>query len=267
MAILRTAIFQPEARDATPAARIERLAALLAEAGRDPFDLVLCPELFLSGYDIGARLGELAEPAGGPSLKHAARIAARHGTALAPGYPQRDAQALYNAVAVIGRSGERLLDYRKRALAPGFEGGTFAPGDAPGVFDLMGHRMAVLVCFDVELPELAREAAMAGAEVLLVPTALHARWGFVARKMIPTRAFENGTFLLYANHAGREGRTAYLGESVIVAPDGAELARAGAEETLISADLEMDAVALARAALPYLEICDRLYADGRLRVP
>ncbi len=262
MAILRAAIFQPEARNERPAARLDRLEARLVEAGRGAFDLLLCPELFLSGYDVGARIRELAEPADGALLERAARIAARHRTALALGYPERHGDLLHNAVAVIGRSGERLLDYRKRALAPGFEGDTFVPGNGPGLFNLMGHRIAVLICFDIEFPELAREAAKAGAEIILAPTALRSRWAFVARKMIPTRAFENGVFLLYANHAGREAHSEYLGESVIVAPDGRELARAGAEEAVISAGLEMATVARARAALPYLEVAGGLRANA-----
>ena len=87
-----------------------------------------------------------------------------------------------------------------------------------------------------------------------------------ARKLVPTRAFENGIFMLYANHAGREGGSRYLGESVIVAPDGAELARAGAGEALISAGLDLAAIARARAALPYPEIAGGLHASRRVLV-
>jgi len=254
MTDIRVAIFQPDARDDTPGARLERVEARLDEAGAGAYDLMLCPELYLSGYDVGPRVRQCAEPADGPSLRHVAYLAEKYDTALAIGYPELAGQTLYNAIAVIGKSGERLLDYRKRLLPPGFEDETFTPGKDIGIFDFMGQRVAVLICYDVEFPEIVRQVAMAGAGIVLAPTALRSKWRFVARKMIPTRAFENGLFLLYANYAGREGSSEYLGQSVIVAPDGCELALAGMTEEVISARLDMLEVARVRETLPYLDV-------------
>ena len=254
MTQIRVAIYQPEARDETPSVRLDRLQSRLGDAGPGAFDLVLVPELFLSGYDVGAKIQKFAEPADGPSLKRVSEIARRFETALAIGYPERADQVLYNAVAVIGINGERLLDYRKRVLPPGFEGEMFIAGNSPGNFDLMGQRVAVLICYDVEFPEFVRHAALSGAGIVLAPTALRSKWDFVARKMIPTRAFENGLFLLYANHAGHEGDSEYLGGSVIVAPDGRELAIAGGGEEILSATLDTAQIGLARKRLPYLEV-------------
>jgi len=81
----------------------------------------------------------------------------------------------------------------------------FTAGSELTVFTIEGRRVALLICYDVEFPEAVRAVAATGAEVVIVPTALSEDWPFVARKMVPTRAFENGMFLLYANHAGREG--------------------------------------------------------------
>jgi len=253
MTILTAAIYQPVADDLSPVQRLERLDDRLSCIDGAVSDIVLCPELFLSGYDVGPKILAYAEPADGTSLKRASEIARKYRTALAIGYPEQDGDVLYNAVAVIGKSGERLLDYRKRVLPPGFEGDTFTPGNVPGIFELAGHRVAVLICYDVEFPEFVREAANAGANLVLAPTALKSKWTFVARKMIPTRAFENGVFLMYANHAGREGESEYLGESVIVGPDGAEMAIAGSGEDFITADLDMENVTVARETLPYLQ--------------
>ena len=71
--------------------------------------------------------------------------------------------------------------------------------------------------------------------------------------MIPTRAFENGAFLAYANFAGTAFGLDYLGESRIVGPDGLDLACAGPAETFISAELNLSRIAAARLRLPYLE--------------
>ena len=70
--------------------------------------------------------------------------------------------------------------------------------------------------------------------------------------MIPTRAYENGVFLAYANSAGTERGMDYLGQSVIAAPDGVELARAGPGPELLFSDLDRARVKAARDRLPYL---------------
>lgn len=70
--------------------------------------------------------------------------------------------------------------------------------------------------------------------------------------MIPTRAFENNLFLAYSNWAGTDPYGRYLGESVICDPNGRDVARAGAAETLIEACLDPCLIGLARARLPHL---------------
>jgi len=112
--------------------------------------------------------------------------------------------------------------------------------------------VALLVCYDVEFPEAVRACAMAGADIVVAPTALKAEWAFVARQLVPTRAFENGVFLLYANYCGRENGFAYLGESCIIGPGGEEIARAGSDEELIAGVLSRAQIAQARGRLPYL---------------
>jgi len=259
MGDLRTAIYQFGATpDLAPAnVRLDRLEQALHGHARNhdgALDLVVCPELFLSGYDIGALVHDRAEPADGPSASRVAAMAQHFGTAIVAGYPERDGEALHNAVMVYGADGQRLLNYRKRLIPPGFEGTYFTPGDSQGVFDLKGWKLAVLVCYDVEFPEYVRQAALGGADLIVAPTALRNMWGFVADIMLPTRAFENGVYVLYANHAGAEGNCEYLGRSVILGPDGKEHARAGDGEALIVATLDRSAILAARATLPYLDV-------------
>ncbi len=255
MGDLRTAIYQFGATPdlAFASVRLDRLEAALHEHG-ETLDLVVCPELFLSGYDIGALVHDRAESADGPSASRVAAMAQHFGTAIVAGYPERDGGALYNAVMVCGADGERLLNYRKRVIPPGFEGTYFTAGEAQGVFELKGWKLAMLVCYDVEFPEYVRQAALAGADLIVAPTALRNMWGFVSDIMLPTRAFENGVYVLYANHAGTEGNCEYLGRSVILGPDGKEHARAGDGEEFIFATLHHSAILAARATLPYLDV-------------
>lgn len=129
------------------------------------------------------------------------------------------------------------------------------------MFRFRGLTFATLICYEIEFCETARHVAGQGAEVILVPTALGAQWGWVARQMVPTRAFENGVFLAYANHAGSEAGLDYLGESFIAAPDGEELARAGGAPGLIVADIARARVGAAQRRLPYLQDRSRLVLD------
>lgn len=246
---MRAGIFQGACAGLTPQERIERLSGAIKGKA---LDLVVCPELFASGYNVGEVLHDLAEPCGGPIAAGMGEIARAHGTAIVYGYPERDGDAVYNAAAVIDATGELVANHRKTLLPPGFEPDTFAPGDTMTHFSLGDVRCCLLICYEAEYPEAVRAAAEAGAQVVIAPTALVEQWQSVAMQLMPTRAFENGVWLLYANHAGVENGAHYLGASCIAAPDGSDAARAGRDEELIVADLDMERVAQMQARLPYL---------------
>lgn len=254
---MRAGVFQCTGGGRTPEQRLDALAGALR---RERLDLVVCPELFMSGYHVGDALVALAEASDGPFARQAAELARATGTAIVYGYPEKAGESLYNAAACIGPTGRPIANHRKLLLPPGFERDIFEPGDQLTLFDLGGLRCAVLICYDAEFPEAVRAAAEAGAQAVIVPTALVDAWASVARQMMPTRAFENGVWLLYANHAGEENGARYLGASCIAAPDGSDAARAGAEEALICADLDPERVAAARMRLPYLRDLGRLRA-------
>ena len=250
---LKLAIYQYAARDESPDSRLQRLDGILRSAKDAPFDLVVCPELFLSGYNVGAKIADLSQTPDGSYAAAAAEIAQRHRTALICGYPETAGEQRFNSAMVIDGNGRRQANHRKLRIPNGFERDWFAPGGNYTMLDIAGFRVALLICYDVEFPEAVRACALAGAEVVVAPTALKAEWGFVARQLIPSRAFENGVFLAYANYCGRENGFVYLGESCIIGPDGAEIARAGADETLLVGVLKREDVARARTRLPYLE--------------
>jgi predicted amidohydrolase len=246
--MVRAAIFQSSTAGLAPPDRLERLHRAAAEAEAD---LLLCPELFLSGYTTAAEARRHAEPADGPFAAGVARIAQATGTAIVYGYPEAADGALYNAAQCIDAGGKSLANHRKLVLPPGFESEVFATGKALTLFELNGIRFGLLICYDVEFPEAARATARAGAQAILAPTALAAQWTAVAEQVVPARAFENGVYLLYANHAGAEGDVRYLGASCVVGPDGSVHARAGETEEVIAAGLDPLRVEAAQSRLPY----------------
>ncbi|MEQ8604700.1 MAG: carbon-nitrogen hydrolase family protein [Marivibrio sp.] len=251
---LSLAVLQSDGALGSPAARLAWLEAQLEDlVSRDERpDLVLTPELFAHGYNAGAAFKDLAEPADGPLSAAVTVLARKSGAAILYGFAERAQGRLYNSVQAVDAAGERLTLVRKRVLPPGPERDLFAPGGGGPLFTLNGLTIATLICYEAEFPEAVRLAARAGAQLVLVPTALSADWPVVARKLIPTRAFENGVYVAYANHAGAERGLRYLGESCIVGPDGEDVARAGEAPTALAATIAPHAVAAAQARLPYL---------------
>lgn len=232
----------------------ERLAALEAKLGEvADLDLLLCPELFQCSYNAGPLIAARAEPLDGPFADAVSGLARRHGTAIAYGFAEKTADLPYNSAACFGPDGALLGHRRKCVLPPGPEQALFQPGEGGATTFRLGEAtVGLVICYEIEFPESARAAAKAGADILLAPTAISKNWPIVPEKVIPSRAWENGLFLLYANHAGVENGLHYVGQSCICAPYGEVLARAGDDPELITAEIDLDRVRVARERLPFL---------------
>ena len=251
---MRTALLQSSGQ---PGSVVENLKVLDAAAGRAAAagaGLLAAAELFLTGYAIGDDIGRLAEPADGDSADAIADLAARHGLAIAYGYPERDGERVYNSAQLISADGDRLANYRKTHLFGRFERDHFTPGEQPVVrAELNGMSVGLMICYDVEFPENVRAHALAGTDLLVVPTAQMHPFQFVAESMIPVRAFENQMYVAYVNRVGQEGEFDFVGLSALAGPDGVARARAGRGEELVFADADPAFLAASREANPYLE--------------
>lgn len=233
--------------------RMDWLSSILPTVAAKGADLLLLPELFATGYNIGNLVVSRAEPADGPIAQAVKAMAKAHGVAINYGFPEKDGHEIFNSAQCVGPDGARLDCHRKIAIPPGFERDHFAKGQGFSLFTYRGVQIATLICYEAEFPETVRHVASLSAELVLVPTALGAQWEWVAQKMIPTRAYENGVFLAYANSAGTERGLEYLGQSLIATPDGRELARAGAAAEVIYGILDLATVSAAQSRLPYLK--------------
>ena len=231
----------------TGSADLDQLRDAAGRAADGGARLLVTPETLTTGYNVpGVR--EQAQPADGPWLDRIADIARSTGVAILYGFPERDGEDVYNAAQLVDRDGTVLARHRKTHLFGDIDARSFTPGagDCP-VVDLDGVRVGILICYDVEFPEAVRCRALAGADLVAVPTALMRPYEVVARTIVPARAYENQVYVAYANRAGQEAELVYCGESCVVGPDGSDLARAGSGEELLLAEIDPARLASSRA--------------------
>ena len=87
----------------------------------------------------------------------------------------------------------------------------------------------------------------------MVATAGGRDWEQVPKFVVPSRAYENGIFIVYANYCGTENGLGFCGLSCIIDPSGADLVRARKDEGIVSAVLDLGLIAEARARVPFLK--------------
>ncbi|MFJ9763790.1 carbon-nitrogen hydrolase family protein [Streptomyces erythrochromogenes] len=251
---LRTALLQSSGVLGDVAENLKALDEAAERAARAGVGLLVTSEMFLTGYalDLDAVPG-YAEPHDGDSARAIGEIARRHGLAVLYGYPERDGETVYNSAQLIGRDGASLANYRKTHLFGCFEQDAFTPGDTPVVqADLDGIRIGIMICYDVEFPENVRSHALAGTDLLLVPTAQMHPFQFVAEHVVPVRAFENQMYVAYVNRTGPEGEFEFVGLSCLASPDGTTRTRAGRGEEMVFGEVDRELLSASRENNPYL---------------
>ncbi|WP_030769848.1 carbon-nitrogen hydrolase family protein [Streptomyces sp. NRRL F-2664] len=251
---LRTALLQSSGVLGDVAANLKALDEAAERAAQAGSGLLVTSEMFLTGYalDLDAVPG-LAETRDGDSARTVGEIARRHGVAVLYGYPERDGETVYNSAQLIGPDGARLANYRKTHLFGCFEQDAFTPGDTPVVqADLGGIRIGIMICYDVEFPENVRAHALAGTDLLLVPTAQMHPFQFVAEHLVPVRAFENQMYIAYVNRTGPEGEFEFVGLSCLASPDGTTRTRAGRGEEMVLGEVDPELLSASRENNPYL---------------
>jgi predicted amidohydrolase len=255
MRTIRAATAQFEAYDGDKRSNLEVIESLAEEAHRQGAEIVTFHECSISGYTFLEKLQReeieaLAEPVpGGPSLSRLQEISAKLGIYIGAGLVEEEGGHLYNTYAVVGPSG-MLARHRK---IHAFISEHVSCGEEFTVFDCLGAKFGILICYDNNLPENVRCTAMMGADIVLMPHVtgclpspmpgrgtvepevwerrvldpVRCRQEFDGpkgrgwlMKWLPARAFENGVFAIYSNPIGREGGTIKPGGSLILDPFG-----------------------------------------------
>jgi predicted amidohydrolase len=166
--------------------------------------LIVLPEL-LTCKGVPKDYVDLAETIPGPSTEFFGKIAKKHDLYLVAGLVERDGPLIYNVAVLVGPLGEVVGKYRKVTLPREEIAKGIAPGNEYPVFQTRFGTVGMMVCYDVFFPEVARNLAMKGAEVIALPI-----WGGNPR-IAAARCAENGIFLVsstYTNHEANWMKTA-----------------------------------------------------------
>jgi 5-aminopentanamidase len=200
--------------------------AAVREAFEAGAEVVVLPELVTSGYAFAsaAEAADAAITVDHPILQDWAAEAARADGVVVAGFCERGDDGLHNSAALVDAGGLRAV-YRKLHLWDA-EKTLFTAGSAPPpVVDTRVGRVAVLICYDLEFPELTRAVALDGAQLLAVPT----NWPLMSRPagerpaevvIAMATARVNRMAIACADRLGAERGVAWTGGSTIVGIDG-----------------------------------------------
>ncbi|MCA9237640.1 MAG: hypothetical protein KDA44_19340 [Planctomycetales bacterium] len=209
--------------------------------------LIVLPEMFDVGFSMKA-----ARTAVGDSVAAVAELARVRRCTVAAGVALRDGDAYRNACLIFDANGELARYYKRKPFVMVNEGRHYAAGDQVVVAEIAGAKLAPTICYDLRHPHVFREAALAGAEVLVNvanwPSARAAHW----TALLTARAIENQAYVLGCNRCGRDPYAEYPGKSVVIDPLGEIVAEAGADEIVLQAEIDVDRVRQVRSELPFL---------------
>jgi len=203
---------------------LQHMKSQAAEAAQAGAELILFPELAVTGYLAADRIAALSERTTGRSVQYLSDAAKRISIAIAFGFAEETADTMYNSLVVLAKSGELVGLYRKTHLWD-TEKRWASAGETVATFPLAGVSMGGWICYDTRFPELARMAFLQGAEICLVPTAWLGpsdEWELALR----SRALDNSFFVAGADTISRDPKLRCKGLSMIVGPSGNVLARA-----------------------------------------
>ena len=268
----------PQLRCGTdPEQNLARLTVLIREAAARGAQIVCTPELFRGPYFCQVEdhaFFQLAEPVPGPTTERLGALARELGIVIVASLFEKRAGGLYhNTAAILDADGRYLGKYRKMHIPddPQYhEKFYFTPGDTGfRAWNTRFARLGVLICWDQWYPEAARLTALAGADLLLYPTAIgwlppekaefgerqQAAWETVQRG----HAIANGCYLAAVNRVGFEptpgGRgegIEFWGGSFVADPNGRLIAKAGGDEQLLVVPCDLEAVDQVRTHWPFL---------------
>jgi predicted amidohydrolase len=250
---MRVALGQFDAMRGDVPTNLARMDQLITTAGAD---LVVFPELFLTGYHARDEHLRLAESLDGPSAQQVAGAAKASGSTVIFGMPERDPERrgiVYNSSVVVTPDGN-VRSYRKWSLpnfGPFEERMFFGHGNRLPVFDTPVGRIGLLICYDIFFPEICKAYALQGADVLVCISASPTTSRYFFQALAVARAIENACAFIYCNLVGSQIELTFWGGSHIVGPRG-DIIVQGPEydEATVEGEIDLKEIELSRPLRP-----------------
>lgn len=179
-------------------------APLIAKAAEKKADLIVLPEL-LTCKGVTHNYADLAEAVPGPTTDYFGKLARKFDCYIVAGFPERDGREVFNVAVLLGPDGNIVGKYRKTTLPREEIQQGISPGTEYPVFETRFGKVGMMICYDVFFPEVARELAARGAEIIALPI-----WGGNPR-LAAARCAENGVYLVsstYTDHHSNWMKTA-----------------------------------------------------------
>jgi predicted amidohydrolase len=254
---------------------LRKIEELTMRAKEQRADLVIFPELCLTGYVVRDQLYELAETIHGPSTRRIAELAHKTGMHVIFGMPElseKTKATIYNTAVFVGPEGV-IGKYHKRYLPTHSvfeEKRYFRPGYQTAAFDTPLGNIGLCICYDLFFPEVTRLTRLAGAQLIVCISASPSVRRAYFETLTAARALENTAFLAYVNLVGVEDGLQFWGGSRLVSPTGDIISKAKYdEEDFVLCEVDFKDIRPAETFIPTLrdlrpEIFDELKKSAEL---
>ena len=238
---------------------LKKIKNFVEKAKNQSADLVVFPELSLTGYVVRDQIYELAETIPGPSTQVIEKIAEKTQTYIVFGMPElseKTQATIYNTAVLVGPKGY-IGKYRKMYLPTHSvfeEKRYFRPGYQAAAFDTEIGKIGLIICYDIFFPEVSRLTRLKGAQLIVCISASPAVRKTFFEILTAARAIENTAFLAYVNLVGIENGLQFWGGSRLIAPNGKVLAKAKYdEEDLVMCDVNYSNIKPIETFVPTLK--------------
>ncbi|MFH1626034.1 MAG: nitrilase-related carbon-nitrogen hydrolase [Pseudomonadota bacterium] len=232
---------------------ISKAAKFVKEAIQKGAQLIALPELFSTGYRLDELYYQFSEyiPEG-DTVKQFEDIAKENQVYIIGCIVERseDRGLCYDSAFLVGPQG--FIGKTRKAQLWNLEKLYFSPGTLERkVFDTKLCKIGIIICYEAGFPEIARNCAIQGADILVEVSALGMPRLYAWDLLTRSRALENGCFMVVADRIGKEKDSEYCGLSRVISPKGNVLAEAQSEEVIVE-EINLEDISSQRLALPYL---------------
>jgi predicted amidohydrolase len=255
---IKLALAQISSKRENKKANLQKIEDFTVKAEEQGADLVIFPELALTGYVLHDQIYELAEVIPGPSTERVEELAKKTGTHIIFGMPElskKTEATIFNTAVFVGPTGF-IGKFRKMYLPTHSvfeEKRYFRPGYQTAAFNTAIGNIGLFICYDIFFPEICRLTRLKGAELIVCISASPAVRRSYFEILTAARALENTAFLAYVNLAGVEDGLQFWGGSRLVSPTGEPLAKAKYdEEDLVICEVDYRDIRPAETFIPTL---------------